>query len=253
MDALRISDLVVSYRGKPAVWGAGFAIPEGKLAGIIGPNGAGKSSLLKAVVGLLPSEGHIEILGRSPEDARPFCAFVPQREEVDWDFPIRVSDVVLMGRYGRLGIFQRPKQSDREAAARALEEVGMQDFARRQISELSGGQQQRVFLARALCQDANLYFFDEPFAGVDAKSEQAIFAVFRKLRAAGKTLVCVHHDLISAQEYFDYVVLLNGRVLASGPVDEVLSADNLAHAYGAQLPLFAEIARRVQSQERPRE
>jgi manganese/zinc/iron transport system ATP- binding protein len=210
-------------------------VPVGTLTAIVGPNGAGKTTLLRAVLGLVePAAGRALVLGRPYAEQRRLVAYVPQRGSVDWDFPTSVLDVVLMGRYGRLGWIRRPGGPDREAAVAALEQVGMEAFAQRQISQLSGGQQQRVFVARALVQDAEVYIMDEPFQGVDATTELAIVELLRTLRGRGKTIVAVHHDLQTVPEYFDRVALLNVRRIASGPVEEVFTEENLRRTYGGR-------------------
>jgi manganese/zinc/iron transport system ATP- binding protein len=206
--------------------------------GVVGPNGAGKSTLLRAILGLIPLDsGSVEIGGRTIEQARQRVAYVPQTEAVDWDFPVTVLDVVLMGRYGRLGWFGRPGGADLDAARHAVELVGMSDYASRHIRQLSGGQQQRVFLARALCQSADILLLDEPFAGVDATTEQAIFDLIARLTSEGKTLVVVNHDL-SVLDRFDSVLLLNQQVIAFGPTDEVVNDGNLRRTYGGRLTLL---------------
>jgi manganese/zinc/iron transport system ATP- binding protein len=200
--------------------------------------------MIRAVLGLVrPAAGRALVLGRPYEEQRRLVGYVPQRGSVDWDFPTNVLDVVTMGRYGRLGWLRRPGRADREAALAALEQVGMRELAGRQISQLSGGQQQRVFLARALVQDAEVYFMDEPFQGVDATTELAIVELLRALRARGKTVVVVHHDLQTVPEYFDRVTLLNVRRVASGPVEEVFTEDNLRRTYGGRAALFAQNGR----------
>ncbi|MCB1063375.1 MAG: metal ABC transporter ATP-binding protein [Verrucomicrobiae bacterium] len=241
--ALEVHDLTVAYHKKPVLWGVDFEIPAGKLVGIIGPNGAGKSTLIKAAMGLLPlSSGWVEAFGRPLKEVRDRVGYVPQREEIDWDFPVNVMDVVLMGRYGKLGWLKRPGKADREIARACLEKVRMLPFADRQIANLSGGQQQRVFLARALAQESDLYFMDEPFAGVDAATEDAIIALLRELCSQGKTLFVVHHDLASVPDYFDWLVLLNLRLVASGPTSEVFTPEMLAKTYGGQLTVMTEVA-----------
>lgn len=204
---------------------------------IVGPNGAGKSTLIKSILNLVrPAAGSVFIHGRPFAEQRRITAYVPQRGTVDWDFPTNVLDVVMMGRYGALGWFRRPGKTEREQARRALEQVGMQDFASRQISQLSGGQQQRVFLARALVQDAQVYFMDEPLQGVDAKTEEAVVHLWKELRAAGRTVVVVHHDLETVRDYFDQVLLLNVRRIACGPVGEIFTEENLQLTYGGRVP-----------------
>jgi len=218
------------------LWDVDLTLREGKLTAIVGPNGAGKSTLIKAALGLVPTAaGWVKIFGQPFRERRNLVAYVPQRETVDWDFPTNALDVVIMGRYGALGWLRRPGRREREVALDCLRQVGMADYAGRQISQLSGGQQQRVFLARALAQDAQLYFMDEPFAGVDAITERAIVALLHGLRAEGKTVVAVHHDLQTVPTYFDDVALLNVRLVASGPVADVFTPDNLHATYGGRI------------------
>lgn len=241
--ALEIHDLTVSYDRKPVLWGIDLSLPHGCIAGIIGPNGAGKSTLIKAVMGLAPaSSGYVKIFDQELNEVRKRVSYVPQRESVDWDFPASVMDVVLMGRYGHLGLFNRPRKADIEAANLALSQVGMDKFKTRQISQLSGGQQQRVFLARALTQKADIYFMDEPFAGVDAATEKAIIHLLQELARQGKTVVVVHHDLQSVQRYFDWVILLNLRLVASGPTASVFTQKILEETYGGKLTLLTEVS-----------
>ncbi|GAB4428122.1 MAG: metal ABC transporter ATP-binding protein [Chloroflexi bacterium OHK40] len=236
MNALDITDLTVAYRDKPVLWDIDMSVPAGTLMAIVGPNGAGKTTLIKATLGLVrPAAGQTLIFGRPYAEQRRLVGYVPQRGSVDWDFPTSVLDVVMMGRYGSLGWLRRPGQRERALALEALEKVRMADFASRQISQLSGGQQQRVFLARALVQDAQIYFMDEPFQGVDAVTERAIVALLQDLRASGKTVVVVHHDLQTVPEYFDWVTLINVRRIASGPVAEVFTEANLRATYGGRI------------------
>ncbi len=239
--ALELHDLTVAYEHRPVLWDVDLTLPAGELVAIVGPNGAGKSTLIKAALKLVKSlSGDVKFFGQTLREARHRIGYVPQRESVDWDFPVSARDVVLMGRYGRLSWLQRPRKADHLAADAALEAVGMTAMASRQISQLSGGQQQRVFLARALAQDAELYFMDEPFAGVDASTERAIVEVLRRLRSQGRTVVAVHHDLLSVPEYFDRVVLLNTRLIATGPVSEAFTPENLHRTYAGRLtPLDA--------------
>lgn len=233
---VEINDLTVAYRDKPVLQDIDLTIPEGKLAAIIGPNGAGKSTLIKAVLGLVPTAaGSVHIYGKPYAAQRRLVGYVPQRSSVDWDFPTTALDVVMMGTYGKLGWIRRPSKAERDFALHCLDQVGMAEFAQRQISQLSGGQQQRVFLARALAQDARLYFMDEPFVGVDAVTERAIVALLQALQHQGKTVVCVHHDLDSAPDYFDWVALLNVRLIASGPFKTTFTADNLRKTYGGTM------------------
>jgi manganese/zinc/iron transport system ATP- binding protein len=233
---LAIRGLTVSYGGKPAVFSVDMTVAAGQMTAIIGPNGAGKSTLLKAALGILtPLAGQVTVFGKPVAQARERIAYVPQRASVDWDFPARVIDVVLMGLYPKLGLLGRMRGEHRRIAEDCLARVGMEDFATRQIGQLSGGQQQRVFLARALAQDADLYLLDEPFAGVDAATEKAIITVLKSLRDAGKTVVAVHHDLSTVSEYFDRAFLINTRRIAEGPVREAFTLDNLQEAYGGRL------------------
>ncbi len=239
---LEIHDLTVSYDKKPVLWDIDLSVPKGKVIGIIGPNGAGKSTLIKAIMGLIPmSSGYIKLFDEKLDAVRDHISYVPQRESVDWDFPTSVKEVVLMGRYGKLGLFRRPRKADIEVAMDSLRKVGMEAYAERQISQLSGGQQQRIFLARALAQQADLYLMDEPFAGVDAATEKAIIRLLREMAAQNKTVVAVHHDLQSASKYFDWIILLNLRLVASGPTEDVFTPDLLQETYGGKLTLLSEI------------
>jgi manganese/zinc/iron transport system ATP- binding protein len=235
-SAIEVEDLTVAYYDQPVLWDIDLQVPEGALMAIVGPNGAGKSTLIKSILGLMPAAaGRVRIYGKPYTEQRKLVGYVPQRGSVDWDFPTSVLDVVMMGRYGRLGWFKRPGAREREMALGALDKVGMADYAHRQISQLSGGQQQRTFLARALVQDAQIYFMDEPFQGVDATTEKAIIAILKELSAAAKTVVVVHHDLQTVQEYFDHVLLLNVRRITAGPVDQVFTQENLRRTYGGRV------------------
>lgn len=234
--AFAVRGLTVSYGQKPAVFSVDMDVPEGSMTAIIGPNGAGKSTLLKAALGLQPAlAGSATAFGRPVAEVRDRIAYVPQRASVDWDFPTRVIDVVEMGLYREVGLLGRFRPRHRAKATEALSRVGMTDFADRQIGQLSGGQQQRVFLARALAQGADLYLLDEPFAGVDAATERAIIAVLKELRAEGRTVVAVHHDLATVPDYFDRVFLVNLRRIAEGTVAEAFTGANLQAAYGGRL------------------
>ncbi|GAA3409205.1 metal ABC transporter ATP-binding protein [Paenibacillus hodogayensis] len=234
-----VQGLTVAYQRKPVLEDVSFTVPEGKLIGIIGPNGAGKSTLIKASLGLIPKvRGDVLIYGQPYAQQRKMIGYVPQRESVDWDFPTSALDVVMMGRYGHLGWFRRPGANERRIAMECLAKVGMADFAGRQISQLSGGQQQRIFLARALAQDAKLYFMDEPFVGVDAATEKAIITLLNELKKQGKTVLVVHHDLSTVKEYFDWVMLLNVRLIDVGPTESVFTAHNLQTAYGGRLAIL---------------
>ncbi|MCO4849570.1 manganese ABC transporter ATP-binding protein MntB [Bacillus vallismortis] len=236
MFPVELENVTVAYHKKPVLQDISIQVPEGKLIGIIGPNGAGKSTLIKTILGLVPrASGDISIYGKDYQNQRTRIGYVPQRGSVDWDFPTNALDVVLMGRYGRIGLLKRPKKADVELAQAALEKVGMLDYAKRQISQLSGGQQQRVFLARALCQDADIYFMDEPFAGVDAATERAIMTLLAELKEKGKTVLVVHHDLQTAEDYFDWILLLHLRKIAFGPAENVFTIENLQKTYGGRL------------------
>lgn len=245
---LRVDQLSVNFDKTPVLWDIHCEIPEGKLVGIIGPNGAGKSTFLKTLLEMTPSlSGKIEFFGSSYKKMRHRVAYVPQRSSVDWDFPITAFEVVLMGRYGKLGLFKRPKAADKRAAEIALDMVGMLPFAQRQISQLSGGQQQRLFIARALLQDADLYLMDEPFAGVDMATEKAIIALMDQLKQKGRTLLVVHHDLSTVNSYFDWVIMLNTCLIASGPVSEVFNTETIMRTYGRSNPLLDEVAKLTQN------
>ncbi|MCH7225239.1 metal ABC transporter ATP-binding protein [Haloferula sp. A504] len=245
---LAIHDLTVAYHRKPVIWDVDLNIPEGKLVGIVGPNGAGKSTLIKACLDLIPkTSGEVAIYGKSYRSQRRMVGYVPQRESVDWDFPVSALDVVAMGTYRQLGWFKPVGRKQREAAMEALDQVGIAHLAKRQIRQLSGGQQQRVFLARALAQDARVYFMDEPFAAVDAATEEAIVRLLQALNERGKTCLVVHHDLATVSSYFDWLVLLNMRVVASGPTRETFTAANLEKTYGGQLNLIDDAVRALRN------
>ena len=246
-------DVTVAYGRRPVVWNVDLVIDEPCLFGIIGPNGAGKSTLLKAALGLVPLVGgEVRFFGEPLGRVRSRVGYVPQRETVDWDFPVNVMDVVLMGTYGRLGWFRRPGDRERRLARECLDRVGLADVAGRQIGRLSGGQQQRVFLARALAQQADVYFLDEPLAGVDARSQEQIFRVLSELRAEGRLVVVVHHDLRTAAEWFDGVALVDMRLVASGPTASVLTGDNLRRTYAGPLDVLDEIGLAVEQARRTR-
>ncbi len=231
-----IRGLTVSYGQVPAIYSIDHTVPAGSMTGIVGPNGAGKSTLLKAAMGIVPIiSGKVSFFGKTLKDARHQVAYVPQRASVDWDFPVTVYDVVLMGLYPSLGLLRRVSKADKAKVAESLAKVGMQDFVDRQIGQLSGGQQQRVFLARSLIQRADVFLLDEPFAGVDAATETAIMAVLKALKSEGKTVIAVHHDLSTVSAYFDHLFLLNRKAVASGPVAEVFNKNNLVTAYGGKL------------------
>ena len=241
--ALELHDLTVSYAKKPVLYGVDVQVPQGALVGIIGPNGAGKSTMIRAIMGLTPaSSGWVQIFGESFEKNRHRVGYVPQREQVDWDFPVNVMDVVLMGRYGRRGWLRRVTKEDKKIAEESLDKVGMLPFRNRQIANLSGGQQQRVFLARALAQQSDLYLMDEPFAGVDATTERAIVTLLQDLQSQGKTILVVHHDLTTAKEYFDHLLLLNMRLVAFGKTEDVFTMEQLQKTYGGRLTILSDVA-----------
>ena len=242
--AFASQNLTVDYGQTSVLWDLNFSIPCGTLVGVIGPNGAGKSTLLKSALGLVkPTAGNVRIFDQPFKAVRSKVAYVPQRNSVDWDFPITVLEVVLMGRYGRLGLLKWPRKADRLAAFEALKMLGMEGFADRQIDQLSGGEKQRVFLARSLLQDAEIYLLDEPFAGVDLATEKAIMQLLKKLKKQGKTLIVVHHDLNSVTDYFDWVVLLNTSLVACGETEQVFTADNIERTYGQKGALLAEVTK----------
>lgn len=233
-NAIKIFDLTVSYDLKPVLWDIDLEIPLGALVAVVGPNGAGKSTLIQAILGLVKRvSGEVSFLGKPYQSVQKRIAYVPQRGSVDWDFPTTVEDVVLMGRYGHIGWIKRPTKKDREKVVDALKKVDMLEFKHRQISELSGGQQQRVFLARALVQEADIYLMDEPFVGVDAKTEKAIVLLLKELKDENKTVLVVHHDLQTVKAYFDYVTLLNRKVIAFGRVEDVFTDELVKKTYQA--------------------
>ena len=238
-NAIEVRDLTVAYRESPVLWDIDLDVPSGVLMAIVGPNGAGKTTLIQAILSLnKPAAGQIRIFGQPYRSVSSSVGYVPQRGSVDWDFPTSVMDVVLMGLYGRLGWVRRPGRNERTEAMAALDQVGMAEYAHRQISQLSGGQQQRVFLARALVQDARIYLMDEPLQGVDATTERTIIKLLRTLQSLGKTVMVVHHDLQTVSSYFDEVLLLNVRRIASGPVSEVFTEANLRLTYGGRVAII---------------
>lgn len=249
---LEVHDLTVAYDNKPVLWNADFSIPEGKMVGIVGPNGAGKSTLLKAIMELTSkSSGFVKIFNDELKRVRHKIAYIPQKESVDWDFPATVMDVVEMGRFGKRSLFKKLTKKDKQIAIECLEQVKMLDFSNRHISELSGGQQQRVFIARALAQEADVYFMDEPFAGVDVSSEKAIVDLLLSLKNKGKTIFVVHHDLQSAMDYFDWMILLNTRVVASGPTEDVFNTETLQKTYGGNLTMLEQIGQIYKNKQFP--
>jgi len=247
---LSVDDLTVAYHRKPVIWDIGFDLPAGSLVGVVGPNGAGKSTLLKAIMDLVPRvSGRVRVFGDTYKHNRHRVGYVPQRETVDWDFPVDALDVVTMGLYSKIGWCLPVRKKHRNLAMDALDQVGIAHLAKRQISQLSGGQQQRTFLARALVQDADLYLMDEPFAAVDASTERAIVEILRTMKRDHKTVVVIHHDLQTVPEYFDHVVLLNMRVVAHGAVEDVFTSDNLQKTYGGRLTLLDEVTEAMRRRE----
>lgn len=242
--ALQVEQLTVTYDKTPVLWDLSLAIPNGELVGIIGPNGAGKSTFIKSAIGLVkPIAGKITFFGLPFKIAKKKIAYIPQKESVDWEFPITVKELVLMGRYGELGLFRKEREADYQAVDRYLESVGLTFFKERQISQLSGGQQQRAFLARALIQEADIYFLDEPFTGIDAATEAVMIQILKKLVSQGKTVFVVHHDLNSVENLFSWVILLNLRLIASGPLHKVFTPENLRQAYGKSYDILGEAAK----------
>lgn len=247
---IEVHDLTVSYDQSPVLWNVDLSLPSGKLIGILGPNGAGKSTLIKAIMGLVkPTSGYVKIFDKTLQDVRSRISYVPQRESVDWNFPASVLDVVMMGTYGKLGLFKRPGKKEKEIALGCLDQVGMMSFVNRQISELSGGQQQRVFIARALAQEADLYLMDEPFAGVDMATETAIFQLLKEMTAKGKTIIVVHHDIHSAMNYFDWIIMLNLHLVGSGPTDLVMTEELLRKTYGGKLNLLTKVTELIRQKD----
>lgn len=250
--AVEAHNLTVAYDKQPVLWEIDFEMPEGQIIGIIGPNGSGKTTLIKTLMGILsPDSGHVRIFEQLLDKVRHRIAYVPQRESVDWDFPASVYDVVMMGRFDKKNLFRRSSKKDRQIVLESIEQVGMTPYVDRQIGQLSGGQQQRVFLARSLAQKADIYFMDEPFVGVDAATEKAILSLMYRMKEEGKTLVIVHHDLQTVQEYFDEVLLLNTRVIDYGKVAKVFTEDNLKAAYGGKLNVLSKVENVVREHEFP--
>lgn len=250
MTPIEVHDLSVSYQHNPVLWGIDCEFSAGKLTAIVGPNGAGKSTLLKGIVGLVPlSSGFVKIFGKALEPKKGLITYVPQREEIDWDFPITVKDVVQMSRYGRLPFYKRLRKKDHEAVEAALEKADIASLHDRQISALSGGQQQRVFLARAIASDASIFLMDEPFAGVDEKTEASMIQVLKDLAASGRTIVCVHHDLNTVRQYFDEALLLNVRKVSFGPVEQSLSPDLVEKTYSARLGALSQLGQALRDKE----
>lgn len=243
---IEVENLSASYRKTPVIEQIAFKVKPGTLTGIIGPNGAGKSTLIKTMLQLHPSlTGEVTFFGKHYKSVKKRIGYVPQRGSVDWDFPTTALDVVLMGLYGKIGLMKWPRKEHKRRAYEALEKMGMATYASRQISQLSGGQQQRVFLARALAQDADIYFMDEPLAGVDAATERAIMKILKELKEQRKTVMIVHHDLQTVTDYFDWVLLINRTVIAHGPTDKAFTKENIIKTYGGNLKWIKEVERRV--------
>ncbi|WJY27914.1 MULTISPECIES: metal ABC transporter ATP-binding protein [Sporosarcina] len=241
-EPITANHISVSYSGKQVVQDVSFTFAPGSLIGVLGPNGAGKSTLMKAMLGLIKKDNGTVQIGSEPiERKRKIIAYVPQRSNIDWNFPIVVKDTVLLGTYPKLGLFRRPSKQDKAWAMDCLKQVGMQDFADRQIGELSGGQQQRVFLARALAQKADYFFLDEPFVGIDVSSEEVIINILRKLKEQGKTVFVVHHDLSKVKSYFDELILMNRELIGAGPVDQVFQERNMTRAYNRPMTMFDDV------------
>lgn len=232
-QAIIVEDLTVTYQVKPVLWDIDVSMNKGRLTAIIGPNGAGKSTLIKAILNLVkPISGRVIFNFENKEQNwHKHVAYVPQSGSVDWDFPASVFDVVMMGRYGHIGWFKHPRKDDRQRVMKTLEMVGMQDYAKRQISQLSGGQQQRVFLARALIQEAEVYILDEPLKGVDKQTETVLISILKAMRNQGKTVIVVHHDLATVRDYFDDVVMINVEHIASGPVESTFTEENISRTF----------------------
>lgn len=237
--AITVKGLHVSYYGKEVIKNVSFSFDTGKLIGIIGPNGAGKSTLMKAILNLIPKDrGEITIHDKPVKEVQKKIAYVPQRNNLDWDFPINVLDTVLLGTYPKLGLFRRPGKAEKSFAKECLKKVGMEGYIKQQIGELSGGQQQRVFVARALAQEADLFFLDEPFVGIDAASEETIITILKNLRDMGKTVFVVHHDLSKVEDYFNDLLLINKELIQSGPVQQVFKPETMTKAYQANFPIL---------------
>lgn len=238
---LQVENLSASYRKNTVLHHVNFEVPAGSLTGIVGPNGAGKSTLLKTILDLHPKlTGSVKFFGKSFQKEKKRIGYVPQRGSVDWDFPTDALDVVTMGLYGQIGWLKWATREHKQKAYEALEKMGMAEYANRQISQLSGGQQQRVFLARALVQDADFYFMDEPLAGVDAATERAIMTILKELKAEGKTVMVVHHDLQTVADYFDHVLLLNRTIIKHGKTEHVFTRENISETYGGNMRWMGE-------------
>lgn len=239
MTVITVKNLTISYNKKPAIKGINLEVDEGSIIGILGPNGAGKSTLIKGILCLLPPEtGEVKVFDKPVKESLKRIAYIPQKEQFDWDFPINVSEVVMMGRYPYISLFGRPDENDRLIVKEVLEKVEMSDNQFTQIRNLSGGQQQRIFLARALAQESDIYLLDEPFVGVDAKTEKAIFELIKELKEKNKTILIVHHDLSKVKEYFDKVILINQTLVAFGDTDKAFTPELINKAYGGRLTIL---------------
>ena len=251
-SAIEVHDLSTSYENKPVLWRIDVIIPKGKVVGIIGPNGAGKSTLLKAMMGLIELDsGYVKVFNKPLDYVRDKVSYVPQKDSLDWDFPILVKELVIMGRYKKIGMFSKPKALDYELVNKYQKKLGIEELANRQISQLSGGQQQRVLIARALCQEAEVYLMDEPFVGVDATTESIIMEILHELAKEGKTVIIVHHELQKLKEYFDWCIFLNTRLIAAGPTNEVVNRRVLEEAYGSGLSILTKIGKILNDSELP--
>lgn len=249
---IELHNVSVAYQQRPVLWNIDYTLPSGKLTGVIGPNGSGKTTMLKSMMQLVPlTSGYIKIFGKDLQEVREKVSYVPQRGSVDWDFPASVMDVVLMGRARPGNLFQRYSAADKEIAMECIHKVKLENFIKRQISQLSGGQQQRVFLARALAQQAEIYLMDEPFVGVDTSTEQAILDILNEMKKQGKSILVVHHDLQTVRQYFDWVILLNTRLVASGPTEEVFQSQLINETYGGKLNILADVAEIIKEKGHP--
>ena len=252
IQIIEAHNLTVLYGRKPAIWNVDFKLPEGQVIGIMGPNGSGKSTLLKSIMGVVtPTTGYTKVYDQELNQVRHKVSYVPQRQEIDWDFPASVWDIVSMGRFHVRGLFKRLTSEDNDIIQESLEKVNMLGFAKRQISQLSGGQQQRVFLARAIAQQGELFLMDEPFAGVDIATEEMIVDLLKEMKDQGKTLVIVHHDLHTAQSYFDHLVLMNTRLVACGKTSDVFTDQILTDTYGGKLTTISKISQELENKEFP--
>ncbi|MBI1837657.1 MAG: metal ABC transporter ATP-binding protein [Flavobacteriia bacterium] len=251
-SSIEVHNLSVTYQNVPVLWDIDFSLPQGQIIGIVGPNGSGKSTLLKAIMDLVPiSSGFVKIMDKSLGLVRDLVAYVPQRESVDWNFPASVEDVVMMGRYKKNKLFNRLTKIDKELVQEAIAKVKLEKYKDRQIAQLSGGQQQRVFIARALAQGADIYIMDEPFVGVDMATEKTILDLLILMKNEGKTIIIVHHDIQTVSNFFDYIVLLNTRLIAHGKTSETLTGENLQATYGGQLNLLTKIQTLIKAKDFP--